>query len=413
MREDTIVKRRSYLKYGSTLGAIGLAGCLGGVGGGSGSGTVKIGALTALSGSLSLYGQENRRGYTFASSQLDGEILGNEIEIIYEDTQGQPEVGLSKFRELVDQENVDAVIGPVVDPVNLAIRPELENNAQIPYIVSQTSAPIARANPENCNRFWFFTWPSFHDFFSTITQFITEELNDTLDEPVDTQSVTFVQWDNNAGAGAFAAFEQAFTDAGGEITDTITIPPGEQDMASYISSVENSEDRLIIGFLPGSDGIRFVQQSANYGLKEEKVFCFQADTTNNVALPAEGEAANGWFGTTHYQPSRESDLNNQFKDWYRSNHDDLPPNVLASNGFNQLYSLAQGMEQAGSTAPDDVISALEGLSFPSPQGELTYRPADHQIEQNFASYQVVNQEHDIISEYQDVIAPAQCDVTSS
>ena len=73
-----------------------------------------------------------------------------------------------------------------------------------------------------------------------------------------------------------------------------------------------------------------------------------------------------------------------------------------------FYSLVQGMEEAGTTAPGDVISAMEGMTFDSPFGELTYRGSDHQTEQNFFGFAIEDGWYSSLSEYPDVIGQAQC-----
>jgi branched-chain amino acid transport system substrate-binding protein len=70
--------------------------------------------------------------------------------------------------------------------------------------------------------------------------------------------------------------------------------------------------------------------------------------------------------------------------------------------------LGEVVEQAGSVEPGDVISAMEGMSYDSPFGELTYRASDHQTEQNFFGFAIEEGWYSPLAEYSGIIGPAEC-----
>jgi branched-chain amino acid transport system substrate-binding protein len=47
-------------------------------------------------------------------------------------------------------------------------------------------------------------------------------------------------------------------------------------------------------------------------------------------------------------------------------------------GYQTIKSAAAILAKAGSTDPEKLIAAAEGLSVPSPFGEITFRKIDHQ-----------------------------------
>lgn len=111
-------------------------------------------------------------------------------------------------------------------------------------------------------------------------------------------------------------------------------------------------------------------------------------------------------------------MNEKFESAYSERWRKLPPNDIAVSGFNALYSIAQGMEKAGSSDPDDVIDTLGGMSFASPMGELSYRSQDHQAKLNNIGYEVTDGSDEsgwqwnrkVHSRYRDVIGEARCSV---
>lgn len=388
---------------------MGLAGCLGSIGG-AGSDTVKIGAAVPNSGPLALFGQINEQGYEFAREQLGGEILGSEFELVVRDTQTKPSTGLQRIRELVEQENVDALIGVTSSAVGINAIQYVKNEAQIPWITSQVGTNAAREESKFCNRYTFFPWPSFRQMYLANDRMITEVIPNEVDGDVDTDQVWIVAMDFEAGQSARDIITQKVEERGGTVEGATMVPMSVSDWSTYLPEPMNADSDVVTGFIPGSQAVGFINQASNFGLTEEKTLAFAGDTTSPIVLGAVGDAADGMFSTHWWDPNRESELNSTFKQWMNENVEDLPPNEAHANAFNQLYSLAQGMEEAGSSNPDDVIGALEGMSYTSPMGELTYRAEDHQTQLNFIADVAEGGSLTTLEQYPDVIGEAFCSV---
>ena len=86
--------------------------------------SVRIGALLPLSGSGSNYGRSLRQGLEIAKGEINanGGINGKQLEIIYEDSQGDPKVAISGFEKLSSFDHVPVVIGSISSVV-LALAP--------------------------------------------------------------------------------------------------------------------------------------------------------------------------------------------------------------------------------------------------------------------------------------------------
>lgn len=395
------IQRRAFLAGAGSLGATSLAGCLGGSGGDSGP--IKIGVLAPTSGFLSIYGQENQRGYEFALEQLDGTILDRDVKLSVADTESSPSGALDAVKQLVQQENVDALVGLASSSAGSNVGQFLSNNEQIPLVASQVASRSVR---EGCYRPVFYPWPSNVEMSIANGRFIANELGNY--EDVDTSQVHYVGLDYAMGQNSREVLNENLKKHGSEITGSTMVPPDVSDFSSYFPEIKQADPEVLTGFIPGQQAVQFISQAADYGLKEQKMFCLLGDTASLLGLAQMGEAANGMYSTVWYNPERQNELNTAFKDWYNSNYDNLPPNEAAANAVNQLYSLAQGMESAGSTNPDEVINALEGMSFDSTYGELTYRASDHQTKQNMVGIRVKDKQYEILNEYPDVIGESIC-----
>ena len=409
-----MVQRRTFLKAAGLAGITSSAGCIGGLGGG-GSDSVKIGAVMALSGPFARTGEENRRGLDVAEEYLGGEIAGSEFELIVEDGESTPEGSISAARTLVEDEDVDAIIGPVSSGNSIAVMQYIKENGQVPHLMTTASSVEARENPENCNEYGFFIWPSNRHLAPTGTQFI-QELPNHVDRDIDTSRVHYVSQDYSLGQNGLELVRESMNEIGGEVTGSTLVPLGETDWSSYISEISNSEADVVTGVLTWGAAAQLIPQANSFGLPEEKVMMFNSGKPigqfaastmpNEVTKP-------GWFGTHFYNPELDTEVNNEFKSLYNELDSNLLPNSTAGASFELMRALASAVEAAGGTSPDDIITELEGLEWDSVFGPIQFREEDHQAALNFYGGRRVAGDGDVpetevLAEYPDVIPDARC-----
>lgn len=400
------LSRRSYLKLAGAGSTVALAGCRGLGGGGGGDGPIRIGSAVPLAGSLASYGERAAPGVEFAKTQIGDTILDREYEVVTRDTQTAPETGLEVVRELVEEENVDALMGISSSAVAISVKEFITQEAQLPFVFENVSSAAIRENADYCNEYYFYPFTSSRQMALAHIDFIQNAL--PQEEPdVDTSRVAMIYADYEAGQEALSLFKSEFEAAGGEVSTEVPAPPGTTEFSNFLPQLQNADADIVHAFLPGAQGIQFASQSADFGLKDQKTMVLSGDVLNQLSLGAIGSAADGMYGTHWYNSLNESEMNTAYKEWHNENRE-TPPNSLLASNVNMFYSLVQGMEEAGTTAPGDVISAMEGMTFDSPFGELTYRGSDHQTEQNFFGFAIEDGWYSSLSEYPDVIGQAQC-----
>jgi branched-chain amino acid transport system substrate-binding protein len=93
-------------------------------------GEIKIGALLPLTGDIKNYGELVKNGMDFAVEEInsgDG-VDGDNLKIVYADSQGTPEAATKVVFDLINKEKVPVIIGGVASSVSLAVAPICENN---------------------------------------------------------------------------------------------------------------------------------------------------------------------------------------------------------------------------------------------------------------------------------------------
>jgi len=83
---------------------------------------IKIGLLLPYTGPLSIQGQDTTKGFELLLAKTSGKAGGRDIQVLREDDEAKPDVGLTKIKKLVERDRVDFLVGPVSSSVALAIR---------------------------------------------------------------------------------------------------------------------------------------------------------------------------------------------------------------------------------------------------------------------------------------------------
>jgi branched-chain amino acid transport system substrate-binding protein len=81
--------------------------------------------------------------------------------------------------------------------------------------------------------------------------------------------------------------------------------------------------------------------------------------------------ANLWLVTNHYS---------RFKS---------PPDFFTAGGFSAAMAVVTALKKTnGDTGTNKLISAMEGMSFETPKGPMTFRKEDHQAMQSMYHFRV-------------------------
>ena len=94
---------------------------------------IKIGFLSPLTGGAAQIGRDMVNGFQMYLDENGNQLVGRKVEVIVEDTQGQPAVALTKLRKLVESDKVDLVAGEAFAHIGYALAPKADEY-KIPMI---------------------------------------------------------------------------------------------------------------------------------------------------------------------------------------------------------------------------------------------------------------------------------------
>jgi branched-chain amino acid transport system substrate-binding protein len=275
---------------------------------------IKIGLLLPYTGVIAINGQETSKGVEFYFAKVGNKVGGREIQVVKEDDEAKPDVGLTKTRKLVERDRVDVLIGPVHSGVALAIRDYVHAQG-VPLIVPvaftrDLTAP-GKASP------WLFRVVETTDQgnFAMGTWVVKK---------TPYRKIVVMASDFAAGRHSVEAFIAAFRAAGGEIVKEIYAPLNTPDFAPYMAQVAGLTADAVYAWFAGTDSIRFVKAYREYGLTGRLPLLAYNTLTDDVLLPTLGDAALGIVSVGHYSAALDTPENRAFVREYEARYNAWP-----------------------------------------------------------------------------------------
>lgn len=328
----------------------------GGSGGGSGDSgePIKVGVVLPQSGVYAGLGEDITNGMElyFEDNQ---ELAGRSVELVFEDDEADPQVGVQAARRLIESEQVDVLAGTVATPVAYGII-DLTARDQTPFVISNaTGNDATRQGAENVFRVSASSWQSSHPMGGYL-----------VDEGV--ESIVVSAADYAAGTEMADGFKEGYTEAGGEVVEEVYPPLATSDYSSFLTRIGQAEADGEWSFYAGSDAVGFVQQYRQFGV--EKPLYGPGYLVDGEALEAQGEDALGVVSSLHYSADVEGDANEEFRAAYEEAYDE-EASVYAVQGWDTAWLIGEALKaNDGDTEPEAMISAMEEVEFESPRGPM-------------------------------------------
>ena len=366
------VGRRSFLAAAGTAGTLPLTGCVGGLGNlGGGSDTIKVGFAEPFSGSTGNLGGEVVRGFKLRTEeQLGGEINGKEIEYVEKDTAGDPSTGTSAARQLLEEDNVDFLVGPVSSSVALAMVSTFEQTAQSrDAIWFNASAANYRVTADHCLNYQFRIGRNTWHAGAPMAPHIYENVADNV-------ALAFL--DYAGGKQTIDFFAERFKKLGGTIKGRYPVGFGVSDFSSYMQQLESSGADAVFGMFIGGNAVNFVNDYVQFGLKDQMQLTGIGDMVSERLLQSEKAAAKGVISHSFYSATDPYQRNQAFVSTYEDAYPDQgEPDSYSCGGYDSAQAMEKGLKAADGMDADTIAQTLAGGELDSPRGFFRFHPESH------------------------------------
>jgi branched-chain amino acid transport system substrate-binding protein len=334
----------------------------GGSGEGEGGGTVRVGLVIPQAGVYTPLGEDMQQGWDLWLEQNGGELGGFTVETVIADEGEGPDTGVPAVQRLLTDGDVDAMVGIVNSATALGVAGQV-TESEVPLIVANAGAEAITKDAASP-----YVWRS---------SFTNAQIAAAMGEHLAAEGVGPVYVmapDYAAGQEVVAGFTDAYTAGGGTIAGQALTPFGTtQDFQPFLSGIQGSGAAATFVFYAGGEAVSFVQQYADFGLKDTVPLYGSGFLTEGSVLDAQGPAAVGVRTTLHYSTEIDNAANTEFVQAYQEAYGELPT-TYAVQAYDAANVLSRALEEAGGTDGAALTEALGGLGEidDSPRGAWSF-----------------------------------------
>jgi branched-chain amino acid transport system substrate-binding protein len=336
--------------------------------------SVKIGFISTFSGPAAAIGNDMRNAFELALDHHGRKIGGLPVEVIYEDDQIKPEVGVQKTQKLIESDKVDFIVGYIWSNVLLA--------SLKPIVDSKTFTVIANAGPsqlagELCSQY----------VFSTSWQ--NDQTPQAMGEYMNQKGVkTAFLIGPNYAAGKDMLAGVASTFKGQVVGQELTRWPDQLDFSAELSKARSARPDAIFVFYPGAAGVQFLTQYAQSGLKGQ-IPLYTAFTIDELSLPRQKDLALGVPGAQEWVNDLPNDANKKFVADYKTKYKSSP-SFYGAQSYDSVGLINSAVEAVkGDLSKKDAMrDEMRKANFKSVRGNFKYGN-NHIPIQNFYLQDVV------------------------
>lgn len=344
--------------------------------------TIRIGLLVSLSGSAASTENEMVRGATLAAEQINatgGIQVGNEprrrvIELIIADDETTPEGGIAAARWLVEEQNVDVVMGGFSSAVTLASQVPIAEH-QVPFLIGGVSTPQVTRRTDIDTR-WMFHYLEIGPYRGkAVAEFLADVVRPAVAADRKLR-VALIYQDSAFGEDMMRGLPGLGIVGWSEAQDLpiefvaqekFTI--GETDFLPQLQAILATDPDLVLPIAFESETIDIIHQAISQ-LSLETLWgpnCLCVDSPGfyrTMGIFGNHTLIETLFNTYDTPRGAEGELAREFRAAYLSRWGELP-GLFGANQYDSVYILKQAIEDAGSLDKADVRDALENLDMPA------------------------------------------------
>lgn len=323
--------------------------------------TVKIGGIGPLTGAYANYGLSEKNGAELAVKEINeaGGIAGKQIELSYQDSQGESESAVNAYGKLMDW-GMEVSLGCVLSGENASVVAAARDD-DVLLITPSGSADKCIDGNDKAFRVCFYD--SYQG--AAAAQYIKDN------NMVDTVGILY-QSDNDCSVGLYNAFVAKCGELGITIAETQTFTSSTNtDFSTQVSALVSSGVKLVFIPLYAEEASTFLTQA--HGKFADDVYFFGADGLDGILGKVEQDTslANNVLMLTPFAADNPAENVQSFVKKYQEAYG-ATPDQFAADAYDAIYVIKAAVEKAGSTSGAALASALTSLTVEGVTGIMTW-----------------------------------------
>lgn len=307
---------------------------------------IKIGYLGTFSGPLAPISNDMYDAFMLVVNRNGGKLGGVPVDIIKEDDQFKPDVGLQAVQKLIEKERVPMITGLVGSNVIMAVAKSITDKEV--FLIGANAGPSPLAGAQ-CSPY----------------QFITSWQNDSYAEAAGRfaqdkgyKKMVVITSNYQAGKDAARGFKKFYK---GTIVNELSPAFNQPDYSAELSQIVADKPDAVFAFLPGA-GVNFVRQFQQAGLMKSLPMV-TVGMLDSTTLPALQDTALGAIGVHFWAPDTNTPANKQFVEAYEKAYNRIPSNFSAQ-GYDSALLLDAAIGKVKGNVGDKkafMVALKEGL----------------------------------------------------
>ncbi|MHC4244534.1 MAG: ABC transporter substrate-binding protein [Planctomycetota bacterium] len=330
--------------------------------------TIKVGEVQTYS-RLTSFTFPYRNGWQLALEEINnaGGVMGKKIEVISRDDQGKPGEAVKIAEELVRKDKVALLMGSFFSNVGLAVT-DFAGRNKVLYIAAE---PLSDALVwAKGNRYTFRLRPSTYMQAAMLA--------------VDASKNPAKRWATIApnyayGKDAVASFKKVLKAKRPDVQFVAEQWPAlfKINAGAEIQALADAQPEAVYNVTFGSDLAKFVREGKLRGFFKNVFMVSLLSGEPEYLDPLKAEAPEGWLVTGYPWYDIKTPAHTKFVAAYQKKFNDYP-RTGSVVGYNVMYSVYHLLKKAGTTDTEKMVDTMEGLTFDSIIGPVSFRKIDHQ-----------------------------------
>jgi branched-chain amino acid transport system substrate-binding protein len=316
---------------------------------------IKIGAILPLSGKNATYGNEIKNAIDLAIEEINnsGGINGRKIEVIYEDDQADPKVGVNAMQKLVNIDKVPVVLGSWVSGVVVASAPIAEKAKVI--VMAEAIAPAIT----NAGDYIFRIQPS--------ATYYSDKLMEVVINKLGLKKIAIIYINNEFGVALRDTLRSATQRLGGQIVAEESYMPGDSDFRSQLTKIKSAKPEAL--FIGGyQEQINIIKQANELGLKTQ--FLAGPPFESQTTIQSLGNLAEGVIYPYHFAVEKANPKTISYMEAYKKKFG-VETGGFAPLMYDAVYIIANAMKKC-ETNTDCIKTELYNTNYNGVSGNITF-----------------------------------------
>jgi branched-chain amino acid transport system substrate-binding protein len=333
-------------------------------------GPIKIGFVTDLTGPAAQAAKDMVNGITLYLDEIGSQMTGRKVELIVEDSQGRPDVALTKLRKIVEHDRVHIVAGVLFGHIGYALAPKVEEY-RIPalFTVAASDDLTQRLKYRWVIRTgWASSQPS-HPFGEYAAKTLRY------------RRVAVVASDYAFGWEVVGGFQRTFEESGGQVIQKLWAPLGVMDLSPYIAKIRRDAN-AVLTMIAGASTLQFLKQYEEAGLKGKIPLIGGGPAVDEALLPSMGDEALGVITPLIYSGALDTPANRRFVKDYRARFGKVP-SYFSETNYTSGRWINEAVKALGGNVEDreKLLAALRKVEIPdAARGPIKLDPYGNPIQ---------------------------------